>query len=269
MEPMRVWVAGFALGTLLVASSAFAHGDQVFAVFYHSNPEGAKVLDIDGTIGITPFITTYDLPKDYAAGQCIAVRSLGVIWITGVHVMQHNPKVCPENGRNQQTVTFDIPPGESNRYIQAFAISPQVLQAASHIRALVQNGTPLTIGPDQAALTRAYQNANEEAHEDLGRRIAATKARIQMLDSAIQAQQYQDVMSNAIREQRNTDAIYDAAGDAGNVLGHAAAGNFESTQPPLVYPATPKITLPVTAKPFSDPPVTCRLGPMGTSATCH
>lgn len=38
---------------------------------------------------------------------------------------------------------------------------------------------------------------------------------------------------------------------------------------PPRYPAAPQAKLPVTAQPFADPPVTCRLDPTGTTATCH
>lgn len=244
---MKHAIASFAavIALLFAAPLAFANGGtRVVMVAYHSNPEGAKIVSADGVIGIAPFVTWYEVTEAFLAGECMPVGGLGAIWITGAHVIQRSLKICPQNGTIRQVVKFTLPPGESNSYISAFAHDPQLLQTARNVDDFMRGGDLLTRDLDQAALAQAYQHAEDEAHEDLGRRIAAAKERIRLLDGAIQAQQHQSAMESAIREDRNEDAIYDAV------------GNF---QPPYARPSI--IQYP--ASPPPQPSVTCTTTPTG------
>lgn len=97
------------------------------------------------------------------------------------------------------------------------------------------------------------------AGAEIDAQVAAANAYRAAAVAAAQAQQ------DALQEQ----ALYQAAGGLGNALGCAAAGGCVPLPAAPSYPTAPPIRLTPTPAPFSNPSVTCQLGPTGTSATCH
>lgn len=83
------------------------------------------------------------------------------------------------------------------------------------------------------------------------------------------AQAYAQAAAQAQVDAQQEAMLYQAAGSLGNAVGCAAAGGCVPPPPVVNYPAAPAPTYRSTVQPFSDPPVTCRLDPTGTSATCH
>lgn len=71
----------------------------------------------------------------------------------------------------------------------------------------------------------------------------------------------------AASAQAQQDAQQEAFWDA--AILNAPAETPLPAPPPPRYPASPRANLPVTAQPFSNPPVSCHLDPTGTTATCQ
>lgn len=139
---------------------------------------------------------------------------------------------------------------------ECLAISPLTVQWASGATQQWNGSLCPSVGYSQQYTFMRPANAPGGS---LDAQVAAANAYQAAAIAAAQAQQ------DALQEQE----LYQAAGSLGNTLGCAAAGGC--TPPPAApsYQTAPPIQLPSAPAPFSNPPVTCRLDPTGTTATCQ
>lgn len=93
---------------LVVALSGLSGCGKTITMVYHSNPEGATIIQNNRALGNAPVKVKYKAPPAFIHGGCASLSETAALWQSGAQAIEPQITACRAN-TYLQNVTFQRP----------------------------------------------------------------------------------------------------------------------------------------------------------------